>query len=320
MIEEDGTIKISDFGLSSFSQQLEFGPNLQHTTCGTLNFIAPEIIKNSGYDGAAADVWACGVILFCMLTGERPFDEDDIHQLLDKIVIGEFKFPEKCGLKPSVMELIRNILNPNPRKRFTISQIKDSVWFQEGGYREDEQLEELMRLKELLEIKTSSQVVEMQQKSEEDLCGKSPHPVTLEVNFNNIGPAVSVYDGVSLSSYYANHPGLANSKVQPKVQQKLNAFTLMSQLTGQKMQKMFESKNKKPPGPVQSVLSKQTYNPSKHPQMSKFFFTSLSAAEIFTRLQEVLAKFYEPRMSADKVRMEISAKYFVKLKNASDKN
>jgi len=45
---------------------------------------------------------------------------------LDKIVIGEFKYPEKGGLKQSVMELITGILNPNPRKRLTISQIKES--------------------------------------------------------------------------------------------------------------------------------------------------------------------------------------------------
>jgi len=127
---------------------------LQHTTCGTLNFIAPEIIKNSGYDGAAADVWACGVILFCMLTGERPFDEEAVHSLLDKIVIGEFKFPDKCNLKPSAVDLITKILNPNPRKRFTITQIKESEWFQEGGYLEDQQLLELYKGKELLEVKS----------------------------------------------------------------------------------------------------------------------------------------------------------------------
>jgi serine/threonine protein kinase len=93
-----------------------------HTTCGTLNYIAPEIIKNTGYDGHLADIWACGVILYFMLTGRRPFDDESVHKLLDKIIIGEFKFPpvEVKYLSEDVKELIKSILTPNPKKRFTI--------------------------------------------------------------------------------------------------------------------------------------------------------------------------------------------------------
>ena len=93
-----------------------------HTTCGTLNYIAPEIVKNTGYDGQLADIWACGGILYFMLTGMRPFDDDSVHKLLDKIIIGEFKFPpdEKKFISEDAKDLIRNILTPNPRKRFSM--------------------------------------------------------------------------------------------------------------------------------------------------------------------------------------------------------
>ena len=82
LITESGLIKISDFGLSSFiepSSHLDFtlqmtGPNLNHTTCGTMNYIAPELIENNGYDGQIADIWSVGVILFYMLTGRKPFE------------------------------------------------------------------------------------------------------------------------------------------------------------------------------------------------------------------------------------------------------
>lgn len=117
---------------------------MMHTTCGTLNYIAPEIVKNTGYDGQMADIWACGVILYFMLTGRRPFDDDSVHKLLDKIIVGDFKFPSTAGLtlgKQSSIEdvprtnfnddakdLIKRILNPNPRKRFTIEQIMMHPW------------------------------------------------------------------------------------------------------------------------------------------------------------------------------------------------
>lgn len=100
-----------------------------HTTCGTLNYIAPEIVKNTGYDGQMADIWACGVILYFMLTARRPFDDESVHKLLDKIIVGDFRFPnEEKKLTEDVKDLIKCILNPNPRKRYSIEQIKNHQW------------------------------------------------------------------------------------------------------------------------------------------------------------------------------------------------
>lgn len=120
-----------------------------HTTCGTLNYIAPEIVKNTGYDGQLADIWACGVILYFMLTGRRPFDDDSVHKLLDKIIVGDFKFPQvntvlgiskqnstgggdneapRNNISEDAKDLVKRILNPNPRKRFTIEQIMMHPW------------------------------------------------------------------------------------------------------------------------------------------------------------------------------------------------
>ena len=78
LLDKDGTIKISDFGLSNLSWKFKEGPNLLHTTCGTINYIAPEVIKNESYDGQKADIWSCGVILFYLLTGELPFEDTKV--------------------------------------------------------------------------------------------------------------------------------------------------------------------------------------------------------------------------------------------------
>jgi len=51
LLDKNGTLKISDFGLSNLSRKFKEGPNLLHTTCGTINYIAPEVIKNTAYDG-----------------------------------------------------------------------------------------------------------------------------------------------------------------------------------------------------------------------------------------------------------------------------
>ena len=117
-----------------------------HTTCGTLNYIAPEIVKNTGYDGYMADIWATGVILYFMLTGKRPFDDESVHKLLDKIIIGDYKFPhpeEKKTISEDAKDLIRNILNPNTRKRYNMEMIKCHRWFLAGLDEEDELASEL---------------------------------------------------------------------------------------------------------------------------------------------------------------------------------
>ncbi|GMH14033.1 hypothetical protein Nepgr_015874 [Nepenthes gracilis] len=127
LLDSHGNIKISDFGLSAWTPQ---GVSLLRTTCGTPNYVAPEVLSHKGYDGAVADIWSCGVILYVLLAGYLPFDELDLTTLYSKIERAEFSCPSwfPVGAK----SLIHQILDPNPETRIRIEEIKNDEWFKRG--------------------------------------------------------------------------------------------------------------------------------------------------------------------------------------------
>nr|AKA42979.1 salt overly sensitive 2 [Oryza coarctata] len=124
LLDSRGNLKVSDFGLSTLAQK---GVGLLHTTCGTPNYVAPEVLSNNGYDGSAADVWSCGVILYVLMAGYLPFEENDLPTLYDKITAGQFSCP--YWFSPGATSLIHRILDPNPKTRITIEQIREDTWF-----------------------------------------------------------------------------------------------------------------------------------------------------------------------------------------------
>ncbi|ONK67289.1 uncharacterized protein A4U43_C06F18610 [Asparagus officinalis] len=103
---------------------------LLHTTCGTPNYVAPEVINNKGYDGAKADLWSCGVILFVLMAGYLPFEDSNLMALYKKIFKAEFSCP--VWFSTSAKKLIKRILDPNPQTRITISEVIENEWFKKG--------------------------------------------------------------------------------------------------------------------------------------------------------------------------------------------
>ncbi|OVA04739.1 Protein kinase domain [Macleaya cordata] len=129
LLDIHGVLKVSDFGLSTFSQEAK-GDGLLHTACGTPNYVAPEVLRDKGYDGSTADVWSCGVILFVLMAGYLPFDESNIMALYRKIYKAEFSCPS--WFSSSAKKLIKRILDPDPITRIKIPEILKNDWFKKG--------------------------------------------------------------------------------------------------------------------------------------------------------------------------------------------
>ncbi|KAM6583795.1 hypothetical protein CsatB_010797 [Cannabis sativa] len=129
LLDSYGFLKVSDFGLSAISQQVQ-GDGLLHTACGTPNYVAPEVLTSKGYDGTSSDVWSCGVILFVLMAGYLPFDEPNLMALYKKICKAEFGCPP--WFSSGAKKLIKRILDPNPLTRITISEILQDEWFKKG--------------------------------------------------------------------------------------------------------------------------------------------------------------------------------------------
>lgn len=123
LLDGNGNVKIADFGLSNI---MEDGAFLQ-TSCGSPNYAAPEVISGSMYSGQEIDIWSCGVILYALVVGKLPFDEDYIPTLFQKIRNGIYTIPP--FVSGACADLIRRLLDVNPITRITVVEVKQHPWF-----------------------------------------------------------------------------------------------------------------------------------------------------------------------------------------------
>jgi serine/threonine protein kinase len=129
LLDENSNLKVSDFGLSALAD-CKRQDGMLHTTCGTPAYVAPEVINRKGYDGAKADIWSCGVILFVLLAGYLPFHDKNLMEMYKKIGKAEFKCPH--WFSTDVKRLLQRILDPNPSTRISMEKIMENPWFRKG--------------------------------------------------------------------------------------------------------------------------------------------------------------------------------------------
>jgi len=118
--DSDGdTLKLVDFGLSKIAT-----PNEVHREClGTLQYAAPELLLKSGYS-FKVDSWSLGVILYMMLFGMLPFEEQTDQQTMEKIVYAPIPLPKRQGLDQSYVDLLCSLLSRDPHRRLSIDQVR----------------------------------------------------------------------------------------------------------------------------------------------------------------------------------------------------
>ena len=118
LLDKNENVKLCDFG---FTREYEGKASYLQTFCGTVCYSAPEMLKGEKYAGEKVDVWSLGVILYALLTGELPFDEDDDLTTKHKIVSAE---PNYSGTLPSdAKELISRLLSKRPLHRPTLAEV-----------------------------------------------------------------------------------------------------------------------------------------------------------------------------------------------------
>ncbi|KRX91901.1 5'-AMP-activated protein kinase catalytic subunit alpha-2 [Trichinella pseudospiralis] len=123
LLDSENNIKLTDFGLSNFIKD----GKLLKTSCGSLNYAAPELLHGHYYAGPEVDIWSCGIVLYVLLSGYLPFEDDREMVLYQKIKSGVYAIPN-CFSK-SVTSLIYKILQVHPMRRATAKTIMAHPWF-----------------------------------------------------------------------------------------------------------------------------------------------------------------------------------------------
>ncbi|GJC98979.1 serine threonine protein kinase [Colletotrichum higginsianum] len=118
LFDKHENVKLVDFG---FTREYEGKSNYLQTFCGTICYSAPEMLKGEKYAGEKVDVWSLGVILYALLCGELPFDDDDDSVTRTKILSEEPRFPEH--LPPAAIPLLKSLLSKRPLLRPSLPDI-----------------------------------------------------------------------------------------------------------------------------------------------------------------------------------------------------
>uniref|UniRef100_A0ABM5FRI0 Maternal embryonic leucine zipper kinase n=1 Tax=Pogona vitticeps TaxID=103695 RepID=A0ABM5FRI0_9SAUR len=128
LIDAEHNLKLIDFGLCAKPRGgLDYHLS---TCCGSPAYAAPELIQGKTYIGSEADIWSMGVLLYALLCGFLPFDDDNVMALYKKIVRGKYDIPK--WLSPGSILLLNQMLQVDPKKRITVKHLLNHPWLMHG--------------------------------------------------------------------------------------------------------------------------------------------------------------------------------------------
>ncbi|KAI8385601.1 hypothetical protein BD560DRAFT_431009 [Blakeslea trispora] len=122
LLDSEDNVKICDFGFARFTQKNQY----LETFCGSLSYSAPEVIMRKKYTGPETDIWSLGVILYTLIAGEYPFDDDSEVMTQRKIVQVDYSIP--FYFSSDLNSLITNMLQFNPCDRISFEAIETHPW------------------------------------------------------------------------------------------------------------------------------------------------------------------------------------------------
>jgi len=125
LLDDRKDIKIVDFGLSNTYQESQ----LLQTACGSPCYAAPEMIAGRRYVPSMVDIWSCGVILFALVCGYLPFEDQNHAELYKKILNAEYEIPN--SVSKEVADLISGMLTTDPTRRMNLNDIRQHPWYRQ---------------------------------------------------------------------------------------------------------------------------------------------------------------------------------------------
>ncbi|KAF1823937.1 kinase-like protein [Dissoconium aciculare CBS 342.82] len=135
LLDKHGNVKLVDFG---FTREYQGSTSYLQTWCGTICYSAPEMIKGEKYAGEKVDVWSLGIILYALLCGELPFDDDDDSTTKTAILKTDPVYPDH--LPQPAVDLIKKLLSKRPLLRPSLGDILKDPWLAEHAPQQQEVL------------------------------------------------------------------------------------------------------------------------------------------------------------------------------------